>query len=172
MARRAFFSFHYQRDIWRVNQVRNSWVVQPGEQEAVWYDASLWEKVKTKGDAALERLIDEGLTNTSVTVVLIGAETSQRKWVNYEIRESHRRKKGLIGIYIHNLKSRLGLTDIKGKNPFDNFYIEEEIRVSLLGATNRKVYFSELYPTYDWTLDNGYKNIGSWIEAAAKKAGR
>ena len=82
MTRRAFFSFHFQRDIWRVNQVRNSWVVQQGEIEAVYYDASLWEEVKTKGNAALKRLIDEGLTNTSVTVVLIGAETSQRKWVD------------------------------------------------------------------------------------------
>jgi hypothetical protein len=172
MARRAFFSFHYQRDIWRVNQVRNSWVLQPGKKEAVWYDASLWEKVKTKGNAALERLIDEGLTNTSVTVVLIGAETSKRKWVDYEIQKSHRRKNGLLGIYIHNLKNILGQTDIKGKNPFDSFYVEEELRVSLLRDTKRKVYFSELYPTYDWIVNDGYNNIGSWIEAAAKKAGR
>lgn len=172
MARRAFFSFHYQRDIWRVNQVRNSWVIKPGIQQAVWYDASLWEETKKKGDAALEKLIDNGLTNTSVTVVLIGAETSQRKWVKYEIQESHRLKKGLLGIYIHNLKNILEQTDIKGKNPFDNFYIEEELRVSLLKDTKRKVSFSKLYPTYSWTLDDGYKNIGSWIEAAAKKAGR
>lgn len=172
MARRAFFSFHYQRDIWRVNQVRNSWLLQPGKQEAIWYDASLWEKVKRKGNTALEKLIDDGLTNTSVTVVLIGAETSQRKWVDYEIRESYKRKKGLLGIYIHNLKNILGRTDTKGKNPFDNFYVEEGRRMALLGTIKSKVYFSELYPTYDWTTDNGYKNIGSWIEAAAKKAGR
>ena len=172
MARRAFFSFHFQRDIWRVNQVRNSWIVKPGEQEAVWYDASLWEKVKTKGDSALKKLIDDGLTNTSVTVVLIGAETSQRKWVNYEIEESYRRKKGLLGIYIHNLKNKDGLTDTKGQNPFDKLYIESERRMALLGGIKSKVYFSELYPTYDWTVDNGYKNIGLWIEAVAEKADR
>ena len=33
MARRAFFSFHYQNDIWRVWNVRNSWVVN-GTREA------------------------------------------------------------------------------------------------------------------------------------------
>jgi len=172
MARRAFFSFHYQRDIWRVNQVRNSWVIRPGIQQTVWYDASLWEETKKKGNAALERLINDGLTNTSVTVVLIGAETSQRKWVNYEIQESHRRNKGLLGIYIHNLKNKLGQTDFKGKNPFDNFYIEKERTMGPLVTTKSKVYFSELYPTYDWTLNDGYNNVGSWIEAAAKKAGR
>lgn len=172
MSRYAFFSFHYQRDIWRVNQVRNSWVIQPGEQEAVWYDASLWEAAKTNGAPALKKLINNGLTNTSVTVVLIGAETSQRPWVNYEIEESHRRNKGLLGIYIHNLKDKFGLTDIKGHNPFDNFFVEQEYKVSLLSSIKRKVYFSKLYPTYDWKLDDGYKNIGLWIEAAAKKAGR
>jgi hypothetical protein len=172
MTRRAFFSFHYQRDIWRVNQVRNSWVVRPSEQEAVWYDASLWEEAKKKGKLALMKLIDNGLRNTSVTVVLIGAETHQREWVNYEIQESHKRGNGLLGIYIHNLKNMSGLTDSKGKNPFDNFYIEEKQRLSLLSDINRQVYFSELYPTYDWKINDGYNNIGSWIEAAAKKAGR
>jgi hypothetical protein len=84
MTRRAFFSFHFQRDIFRVNQVRNSWVIQPSEQEAIWYDGSLWEVTKKKGDKALRDLIDNGLKYTSVTVVLIGAETSKRKWVNYD----------------------------------------------------------------------------------------
>jgi len=163
MARRAFFSFHYQRDIWRVNQVRNSWVVQPGKQQAVWYDASLWEEAKTKGETALKNLINDGLTNTSVTVVLIGAETSKRRWVNYEIEQSFVCQKGLLGIYIHGLKNMLGQTDIKGENPFNTIYVE---------TNNQKTYFSELYPTYDWVLNEGYKNIGLWIEEAAKKAGR
>jgi hypothetical protein len=28
------------------------------------------------------------------------------------------------------------------------------------------------YPTYDWVDNDGRTNIGIWIEAAAKKAGR
>lgn len=164
MARRAFFSFHYQRDIWRVNQVRNSWVVQAGVQEAVWYDASLWEKTKLRGENALKQLIDDGLTNTSVTVVLIGAETSQRKWVNYEIWESYNRRKGLLGIYIHNLKNINGQTDAGGLNPFDYIYVEN---------TNPRIYLlSQLYPTYNWLSEDGYRNIGLWIEDAARQAGR
>lgn len=173
MTRRAFFSFHYQRDIWRVNQVRNSWLLQPGDQEAKWYDASLWEETKKKGEKALRDLIDSGLKYTSVTVVLIGAETSTRKWVNYEIEQSYIRKNGLLGIYIHNLKNQSGQTDYKGLNPFNNFYVEEELGgLYYLTSIKQKKYFSELYQTYDWILDNGYKNIGSWIEAAAKLTGR
>lgn len=128
---------------------------------------------KKKGDKALRDLIDNGLKYTSVTVVLIGAETSKRKWVNYEIEESYRRGKGLLGIYIHNVKNILRQTDYKGENPFNNHYIEEEQKgYYFLGDRNRKKYFSELYPTYDWLDDNGRRNIGSWIEAAAKQAGR
>lgn len=69
----------------------------------------------------------------------------------------------MLGIYIHNAKNRLGLPDIKGKNPFQNWHIEQN---------GKKILLSDIYPTYDWVNDNGRDNIGEWIEAAAKKAGR
>lgn len=163
MVRRAFFSFHYQNDIWRVNQVRNSWVLQPGIQKAVWYDASLWEQTKLKGNAALMQLIDDGLNNTSVTVVLIGKETYQRKWVTYEIEQSHQRKNGMIGVYIHDLKNENERVNFIGQDPFDH------VQTKVLG---RDTPLSRLYPTYSWKTDEGYKNLGSWIEQAARKAGR
>ena len=52
MARRVFFSFHYQRDVWRANVVRMSGVV-IGSAAAGFHDASLWEEAKRKGDAAI-----------------------------------------------------------------------------------------------------------------------
>src|SRR5438309_1609781 len=73
VARRVFFSFHYQRDIVRASQVRNSWVTQD-RQTAGFLDAAAWEKVKRGGDAAIEAWIEDQLNGTSVTVVLIGAE--------------------------------------------------------------------------------------------------
>ena len=45
MSRHVFFSFHYQRDIWRVSQVRNSWVTQKNTTAGFVDDAS-WESVK------------------------------------------------------------------------------------------------------------------------------
>jgi hypothetical protein len=36
----------------------------------------------------------------------------------------------------------------------------------------RSVLLSDIYPVYDWVNDNGRGNIGEWIEAAAKKAGK
>ncbi len=162
MARRVFFSFHYQRDIWRVNVVRNSWVTQDREVAGFW-DASLWEEVQTKGEDAIRNLIDNGLQNTSVTAVLIGAETHSRKWVQYEIIESYKRGNGLLGVYINNIPDNHNLTDIKGPNPFDSIYIPRD---------EQKIYFSELYPIYDWKSDNGYANFATWVENAARTAGR
>ena len=76
MARCVFFSFHYA-DIWRVNVVRNSHVVD-GTAVAGFQDGSLWEEAKKKGEAAIKKMIDESLVGTSVTCVLIGEKTSQR----------------------------------------------------------------------------------------------
>jgi len=119
MARRVFFSFHYERDVWRAGQVRNSWVAKPDREAAGFWDAAEWEEVKKKGDAAIKEWIDKQLKGTSVTAVLIGAETSTRKYVGYEIEQSFNKGNGLLGIYIHNLKDTDGKTDCKGPNPFD-----------------------------------------------------
>ena len=101
MARRVFFSFHYQRDIFRVNQIRNIPEIISAA-AAGFHDASLWEEVKKKGDAAIKKLIDEGLRNTSVTVVCIGAKTMGRKYINYEIAKSLAIGNGLVGIQINH----------------------------------------------------------------------
>ena len=160
--RHVFFSFHYERDIWRANVVRNSWVTKDREDAGFW-DASLWEIAKKTGDDAIKRMIDEGLKNTSVTAVLIGAETYNRKWVRYEIEKSHERGNGLLGVYINNIPDKDKFRDAKGKNPFDYFYIE---------SNGRRQYFSSIYPTYFWVVDDGYNNFGIWVEKAAKSAKR
>src|SRR5271155_323435 len=116
MTRRVFFSFHYERDIWRTNVVRNSGVVE-GTAAAGFHDASLWEEAKKKGDAAVKKLIDDGLVGTSVTVVLIGAQTATRKFVEYEIEKSIARGNGILGIYIGGIKDQKGNTDSQGQAP-------------------------------------------------------
>lgn len=161
MARRVFFSFHYERDIWRANVVRNHWLTK-GDDAGFW-DASLWEEAKKKGDTAIKKMIDEALKGTSVTAVLIGSETADRRWVIYEIEKSHEKGNGLLGVYIHNIKDRLGFTDQKGKNPFDQLYTERD---------GKRVLLSEIYPVYDWVYDEGFENFADWVEDAARQAGR
>src|ERR1035441_6203092 len=105
MARHTFFSFHYERDSWRAGQVRNCNVVS-SEDEYGFIDAAAWEEIKKKGDKAIEAWIAEQLEHTSVTAVLIGAETADRPWVQHEIVESWNRGNGIVGIWIHHIKKR------------------------------------------------------------------
>jgi hypothetical protein len=116
MARRVFFSFHYQKDIWRINQIRNLHEI-VGCAAAGFQDASLWEEAKRKGDAEIKRMIDNALERTAVTVVFIGAKTAGRKYINYEIQQSIARGNGLLGIQIHHLKDNSGNTDPVGATP-------------------------------------------------------
>ena len=153
MARRTFFSFHYANDIWRASQVRNSNIVKsevPAESRAGFVDASLWEEAKKKGEAAIRKMIDDALKNTSVTCVLIGQSTSTRPWVRYEIKQSFDRGNGLLGVYVHKLKDQTGSTSSKGADPF-----------VAAGINN--------VPTYDWVDDNGYLNLARWIDSAPSK---
>ena len=163
MVRRVFFAFHYERDIWRANQVRNSWVTKPDREAAGFWDAADWEKVQKEGDEAIKRWIDGQLDGTSVTVVLIGKETSSREWVRYEVRKSHERGNGLLGVYIHNLKDETGNTDQQGNNHFGELGKDDK---------GNSIYFFQMYPTYDYVNDDGYDNLPDWIEKAAQKAGR
>jgi len=148
MARRVFFSFHYQQDVWRVNQIRNIPNV-TGCAAAGFQDASLWEEAKRKGDAAIKALIDKGLENTSVTVVCVGSGTAGRKYINYEIDQSIARGNGIVAVQIHHLKDKNGNTSPAGAIP---------AKIAAGG-----------YKAYKYT---DHEALGRWIEEAARAAGR
>lgn len=148
MARRAFFSFHYQRDVWRINQIRSIPNI-TGCAAAGFQDGSLWEKAKNTNDAAVKKLIDDALHNTSVTVVFIGNQTANRKYINYEIEKSIERGNGLVGIQIHHLEDHNEEVDALGATP------------KLLSENGFKVYKYVDHET-----------LAKWIEEAAKAAGK
>ena len=155
MARKIFFSFHYERDVWRASQVRNSNVVSKEDQYG-FTDAADWESIKKKGDAAIQNWINDQLKNTSVTVILIGAETADREWVQYEILQSWNRGNGILGIWIHNIKDQNQKTDTPGRNPLDDFKLPD-------GTV-----LSSVCKTYDWVINDGRKNLGKWADEAAE----
>lgn len=148
MPRNVFFSFHYQRDIFRVNQIRNIPNI-CSESAAGFRDASLWEEARSKGDNVIKDMIDRGLEGTSVTVVCIGAATAGRKFINYEIEKSAARRNGLLGLRIHNLIGHGRYSDVAGSVP------------PLLTRYDAPIY------TY-----TNHSDLSGWIEWAALKAGR
>lgn len=159
MARKVFFSFHFDRDSRRVAQVRNAHVIGFYDKPP-FLSAADWESVKRNGDAAIRKWIDDNLHGSSVTVVLIGKETYSRDWVKYEIEQSYKKGNGLVGITIHNVNDPLTGTDYAGQNPF-----------ARVNDSNGKA-LSLSVPVYDWINNSGRDNIGTWIENAAKVAGR
>lgn len=158
MARRVFFSFHYKNDVWRANQVRNSWVTQ-GKEAAGFIDSADFEKLEKEGEEAVKRWINNQLNGTSVSVVLIGSETSSRKYVRYELQKSYEKGNGIVGVFIHNLKDKDGKTSTKGDTTFGELGKDK---------AGNSVYFFQIAKTYDYVDDDGYKKLGDWIEKAAK----
>ena len=154
--RRTFFSFHYKPDNWRAGQVRNIGVI---EGNASVSDND-WEAISRRGDAAIEQWIDSQMHGRSCLVVLIGSQTAGRKWIKYEIQKAWNAKKGVLGIFVHNLKNVNGDQASKGKNPFDTFTVGKEALSKIV-----KVYD----PPYKRST-NVYahisENIAEWIEEA------
>lgn len=115
MKRHVFYSFHYEPDVMRVSQVRNIGALEANKPAS----DNDWETVKSGKDAAIERWIANQMKGRSCTVVLVGENTANRKWINHEIVKSWDNGMGVVGIYIHGLKNTDGNTSKKGNNPFD-----------------------------------------------------
>src|SRR5262245_40718027 len=115
MARNCFYSFHYKPDNWRAATVRSIGVID-GNKPATDND---WETVTKGGDAAIKKWINDQMDGRSCAVVLVGTETANRKWINYEIVKAWDDKKGVVGIRIHGLKNSDEKISAKGANPFD-----------------------------------------------------
>jgi len=144
--RKVFFSFEYS-DVARAMVVRNSWVTQ-GTKAAGFIDAADFEEIERQGDNAIKRWINSQLNGTSVTVVLVGQFTCKSRWVKYEIERSIEIGNGLLGVDISKIE------DLKGN------------------TSERCGEIPAGYPFYLWYKENGYENLGTWIEKAAKQAGR
>lgn len=115
MVRKVFYSFHYKPDVMRVSQVRQIGALD-GNKAASDND---WETVTEGGDAAIKRWIAGQMKGRSCAVVLVGQNTANRKWINYEIVESWNAGMGVVGIRIHGLKNTDGYIAKMGNNPFD-----------------------------------------------------
>lgn len=116
MARKAFYSFHYKPDNWRAATVRNIGAIE-GNKPASDND---WEAVARGGDDAIKRWIAGQMQGRTCTVVLVGTNTANRKWINHEIIKSWDDGLGVVGIHIHGLKDSAQQTSTKGGNPFDH----------------------------------------------------
>ena len=191
MAKKVFFSFHYQDVIdFRANVVRNHGNFKLNKGEAGFYDSSIWEEAKKTSDLALKRLINKGIQNTSNTCVLIGTHTFERRWVDYEIMKSLEKGNHIFGVHINGIKDKNQKTKSQGNNPL--YYLGYSVdstgkRLSLHNyiqgkwipyndldgwtvnqfpekERNKIFRLSTLYPIYDWINDDGYNQFKNWVK--------
>lgn len=154
--RQVFYSFHYANDAMRAQQIRNMGMIEGNSSVS----PNEWEQVKRSGDSAIKKWIDNNMKNRSCVIVLIGSDTASRPWVQYEIQKAWTDGKGLMGIYIHNIRDpRTGICS-KGANPF--------ARLMLNGSMN----LADIVRCYDpkaWDAYNDIRNnLENWIENAIK----
>lgn len=195
MARSVYFAFDYE-DVksFRANVVRNSWVMSKYK----FKDSSIWEESKEKGVKNIKGLIDTSLVGTSVTCVLIGSRTYNRRYVRYEIVKSFATKRGLLGVGINWIKDKNGETKLfAGENPFEylkfsispdgktiNFFeynngwikykdLPEIKNTHLSEDFHGNTYcFNKFFNKYSYNWHDGKNNLVDWVELAAKKMGR
>jgi hypothetical protein len=134
-----------------------------GVKEANFIDKAAFETLKRQGDQAVRNWINKQLDATSVTVVLIGTETLNRPFVQYEIRQSLGRGNGVIGVHINGIRDmNRGLAPKGNPHTVIGYY-----------DNNTPAYFDNIADgIYDYTASNGYANLGNWIEASARKHGK
>jgi len=162
MARRVFFSFHFQRDAIRVSQIRQCNSITNHFEKSPFIPASDWETIKRSGPAAIKKWIDGQMHYCGVVVVLAGYETASREWVRYELEKAHREKKGIVCIDLAGMRIMSGQVDPTGINPLRTAF----------DSNRNSLYSLNRYKTYSWENDAGRFNVDEWIEEAAVNAGR
>lgn len=158
MSRRAFFSFHYKQDNWRASEVRNMGVIE-GNRPCSDND---WESITKGGDNKIEKWIADQMVGKSCVIVLIGSNTAKRKWINFEIIKGWNDGKGLVGVYVHNLKDSQGKQSAKGTNPFASIRYGDtgNMLSSIVKA------YDPPYSTSTSVYSYIKKNLAGWVEEA------
>ena len=182
--------FSHDLDEPRADVVRNHWLSQPGREEAGFFDALTWGDATMAGPGTIKRLLANALNNTSVTCVLIGSQTSGKRWVRYEIVESIQRRNLLIGVHINGIPDKRQQTKSMGPNPFEQLALavsDEGSSIKVLQYAHnawlpyednpgwplanpapskrwgKRIQLSSLYRVYDWVADNGAENFEKWV---------
>lgn len=158
--RQVFYSFYYDDDVFRVQQVRNIGAIEGNAS----ISKNEWEQIQRTPNG-IKRWIDENLNYRSCLIVLIGRKTAERPWVKYEIEKAWNDKKGVLGIYIHNLKDPrysnnppLYGKSTQGPNPIEQFKLQNGKKMSD---------YAKCYnPNNNDAYNDIALNINKWVEAA------
>lgn len=189
MPKKVFFCIgtHDMNDL-RINVVRSHKLTH--ENHGGYFSPLTWESATASGDESVKKLIENSLQGSSVSVVLIGTNTYDQRWVKYEIFRSMKKGNKLLGIHINSIQGRDGRTKTLGPNPFsylgfayssdgteiipheyhDEIWVPfkdlEPYKIKQVPEHHRNkiITLSKIAKTYDWTADKGNVNFPLWVE--------
>jgi hypothetical protein len=154
----VFYSFHYERDVFRVQQILN--MGQFDGQKIL--NPQDWEAVKARGDEAVENWTEEQMRYKQAVVILIGRMTADRRWVRYEITKAWNDSRPLVGIRIHGLRDPKTGVDTPGPNPF-----------AAITFTDGSGSLADFVPVHDPGSDvyrSIQANLARWVAGAYKRS--
>ncbi len=149
MTRRAFFAFHFENDLSRVDQIRAELGAAEVHQVG-FFDPAEYGALLRADKATIRRVIRERVEGTSVTIVLIGTGTASQPFVHVAVEESIAHRNGLLGIHVHALDDQDGQLSFAGPAPIVPAGVE--------------------FPCYTWDWD--FERFAHEIELAGKRADR
>ncbi|MGH2292190.1 MULTISPECIES: TIR domain-containing protein [Pseudomonas] len=156
MKRNVFYSFQFEKDVLRVQQIRNMGVIDGDEPVS----PNRWEEIR-RTDEGVKRWITENLQRKTCLVVLIGEKTAASKWVRFEIAKAWELGIPVVGVRIHNLKCPRAGVGVYGVNPFNSLTLKR---------ANGTVYTPKVY---DPSAHDAYgiikANLAGWIETAIRE---
>ena len=198
--RQVFFSFDYEEDRNRADavfQLLRKQDAVPGE--AGFAGSGLWQTATGPSNEEVKQLVGETIGRTLATCVLVGARTSEREWIRYEIAQSLERGNALLAVRINGIAdSGTRVTSPAGRNPLaymglgksrdGEYFIFENSNAQWIRYQDhpqpiaKPSYLPEMsvgyvqpltvgLVEYDYVKQDGARNLSAWIERAINAAG-
>jgi len=195
---KVFFSFYYDEDRHRADVICAAWQARHPPGAAAYVDSQVSKSAKTLGDDEIKQTIRNGIDQTKVTCVLIGAHTWDKRWVRYEIAHSVERGNGLLAVRISGVADpKTQQTTVSGWNPlayiglgrmksgdyllFENINGQWSRYQDHALPLRRPAYVPNMsvgyvqplsvgLNEYEYVAQNGSENLDQWIAQAAAKS--
>jgi hypothetical protein len=197
---KVFFSFSYDEDRHRAEVIYEAWQARRPADVCDHVDSGVAEEGNARGEDELKTAIREGVDQTTVTCVLIGAHSWENRWVRYEIARSVERGNGLFAVRISGIiDPKTQQRTVSGWNPlaylgvgkvksggyllFENINgqwsryqdhplpIPKPAYVPDMSAGYVQPLSVGLHE-YDYVAQNGFENLDAWIANAVANAAK
>ncbi len=154
MLHKVFVSYHHANDQSRADYLRNEYGA-----NNVLIDRSLKSAyIGLTDEQILSRIRTEHLKDSTVTIVLIGSDTANRKWIDWEIQASlrpygDRTVNGLLAIYLPSA----GKTPKRLQDNIDSGYAVTMKWENISWQLQSKIEEAYNNRTKTWLIDNTQK---------------